>query len=173
MQDATGPAALAQHPVQPHDLVLLCRRAGDSQVSIPVFPHRAAANAAFKADKKRRTTKGIVIDEAANMSRADLNRVWGNSLLPCCLAGDNKQLQPVVLAKENVKDSSGNPVNRHPADGSLSALVVLKGCGWGVYRLRGSEEEKEEESQNVLKWREREGEGEKKEDCRLQASNLS
>jgi hypothetical protein len=84
---------------------------------------------------KRRTAKGIVIDEAANMSRADLNRVWGNSLLPCFLAGDDKQLQPVVLAEEKVKDSSGNPVNRHPADGSLSPLLVLKGCGWGVYRM--------------------------------------
>lgn len=39
---------------------------------------------------KNNAAKGIAVDEAGNMSRPDLYSVWGNTLLPLVLAGDDK-----------------------------------------------------------------------------------
>ncbi|KAG7128172.1 putative ATP-dependent helicase like protein [Verticillium longisporum] len=79
--------------------------------------------------------RGIAIDEAANMTRADLACVWGNSLLPCFLAGDEKQLPPAVMTGDE-QDSEGNLIHRFVADGKLSALEYLMGTGLPVYRLK-------------------------------------
>ncbi|SCV38782.1 uncharacterized protein FFFS_05971 [Fusarium fujikuroi] len=78
--------------------------------------------------------RGIAIDEAGNITRADLCSVWGNTLLPCLLAGDEKQLAPVVMTLEDEKD--GIYVNRFGPDGVISPLEFIKGMGWPVYRLR-------------------------------------
>ncbi|XEU95360.1 hypothetical protein FSHL1_000644 [Fusarium sambucinum] len=77
---------------------------------------------------------GIAIDEAGNMTRADLCSVWGNTLRPCLLAGDEKQLAPVVMTLADEED--GNYVNRFGPDGVTSPLEFIKGMGWPVYRLR-------------------------------------
>ncbi|QPC72579.1 hypothetical protein HYE68_003331 [Fusarium pseudograminearum] len=43
--------------------------------------------------------RGVAIDEAGNMSRANLCSVWGNTLRPCLLSGDEKHLAPVVMGQ--------------------------------------------------------------------------
>ncbi|RGP79023.1 DNA helicase [Fusarium longipes] len=40
---------------------------------------------------------GFTVDEAANMTRPDLYCVWGNTLSPCFIFGDPKQLPPAVM----------------------------------------------------------------------------
>ncbi|KAJ4131673.1 hypothetical protein NW768_005866 [Fusarium equiseti] len=79
-------------------------------------------------------TRGIAIDEAGNMTRADLFSVWGNTLLPCLLAGDEKQLALVVMTLIDKED--GNYANRFGPDGVTSPLEFIKGMGWPIYRLR-------------------------------------
>ncbi|KAF6844685.1 DNA helicase [Colletotrichum musicola] len=54
---------------------------------------------------KSSAIKGIVVDEAANMQRGDLFCLWGNTLLPCFLGRDPKQLPPTVMSEtEKVMD---------------------------------------------------------------------
>lgn len=66
--------------------------------------------------------RGIAVDEAANMSRPDLCSVWGNTLLPCLLGGDDKQLQPAVMTATQA-DENGNLYQRHHGDGLISPLL--------------------------------------------------
>ncbi|PNP57213.1 hypothetical protein THARTR1_02743 [Trichoderma harzianum] len=74
------------------------------------------------------------------MSRPDLYRVWGNTLLPYLLGGDDMQLPPTVMTKdekdEDEKDEDGHHRNRLGADGTLSALEFFRASGWPIYRLR-------------------------------------
>ncbi|KAM0218236.1 hypothetical protein ACHAQI_001423 [Fusarium lateritium] len=84
---------------------------------------------------RTKSARAIAIDEAGNMNRGDLCSIWGNTLLPCLLAGDEKQLAPVVTTFEDI-DASGNSINRFGPDGKISALEFIKGTGWPVYRLR-------------------------------------
>ncbi|KAL6407074.1 uncharacterized protein AUP68_09900 [Ilyonectria robusta] len=44
------------------------------------------------ANWKNKVARGISVDEAASINRPDLYAVWGNTFLPCLLAGDEKQL---------------------------------------------------------------------------------
>ncbi|KAF7554912.1 hypothetical protein G7Z17_g2536 [Cylindrodendrum hubeiense] len=83
----------------------------------------------------KRTAKAVAVDEAANMVRADLAIVWGNTLLPCFLAGDPKQLPPTILTVTQ-KDILGNYLNRLPQDGKISPLEFFQAGGVPVYRLR-------------------------------------
>lgn len=86
--------------------------------------------------------KGIAVDEAANMTRPDLYSSWGNTLLPCALAGDDKQLPPAIITGNEPWefDKDGKTIlshhNRFTADGRISPLEFLKGAGFPVYRLR-------------------------------------
>jgi hypothetical protein len=80
------------------------------------------------------TAEGIAVDEAASMNRADLACVWGNTLLPCLLSGDPKQLPPTMITGDE-KDNLGNFINRFVADGKISGLLFLEGAGIPVYRL--------------------------------------
>lgn len=84
---------------------------------------------------KNRKAQGIAVDEAANITRPDLYCVWGNTLIPCLLAGDDKQLAPTVMTFDE-KDSEGNFVNRLGEQGKISPLEWFKATGWSVYRLR-------------------------------------
>ncbi|KAM0325796.1 hypothetical protein ACHAQA_007098 [Verticillium albo-atrum] len=84
---------------------------------------------------KNGQAEGIAIDEAANMHRADLYSVWGNTLLPAFLIGDPKQLAPAVLTK-GVADADGNFFNRLVHDGGISALGFLQASGIPVFRLK-------------------------------------
>ncbi|KPM37738.1 hypothetical protein AK830_g8828 [Neonectria ditissima] len=96
--------------------------------------------AATENDKELRHWKttlarGVAVDEAANMNRADLYCVWGNTLLPCFLFGDPKQLPPTVMTFKD-KDATGNFVNRFANDGKVSPLVFFQATGIPVYRLK-------------------------------------
>ncbi|KAF5670263.1 DNA helicase [Fusarium circinatum] len=85
----------------------------------------------WKAD----IAKGLAVDEAGNMHRADLYGLWGNTLLPCLLAGDPRQLTPTVMTT-NEEDAAGNPLNRFAEDGLLSPLAFFVATGIPVYRLK-------------------------------------
>lgn len=102
---------------------------------------------------KNSVARGVAIDEAASMHRADLYCVWGNTLLPCFLFGDPKQLPPAVITNSEKHkvvlprdddgdidmDSKQEPVsflNRFALDGKISALQYLQSHGLPVYRLK-------------------------------------
>ncbi|KAH6981194.1 AAA domain-containing protein [Ilyonectria sp. MPI-CAGE-AT-0026] len=84
---------------------------------------------------KNEHARGIAIDEAANISRPDLYTVWGNTLLPCLMAGDEMQLSPTMMTMGD-KDAGGNLLNRLGNEGKISPLSFLKATGWPIYRLR-------------------------------------
>ncbi|KAK0710984.1 P-loop containing nucleoside triphosphate hydrolase protein [Lasiosphaeris hirsuta] len=70
--------------------------------------------------------RGIVIDEAGCMNRADLYSIWGNTLRPLFMAGDIMQLRPAFFERRN----------QLKADAQMSALEFFQGAGFPVYRLR-------------------------------------
>ncbi|KAM0186963.1 hypothetical protein ACHAPI_011470 [Fusarium lateritium] len=78
---------------------------------------------------------GLAVDEAGNMNRADLYGLWGNTLLPCFLIGDPRQLPPTVMTS-NEKDAAGNLFNRFAAEGLVSPMAFLQATGVPVYRLK-------------------------------------
>ncbi|KAH8894849.1 hypothetical protein GQ53DRAFT_820525 [Thozetella sp. PMI_491] len=83
----------------------------------------------------RKVAKGIAVDEAGCMHRADLLAVWGNTLLPLWLAGDILQLPPAVMELAT-KDVEGRYLNRFGPNTKISALGFLQASGLPVYRLR-------------------------------------
>ncbi|KAM5349632.1 hypothetical protein ACJ41O_006137 [Fusarium nematophilum] len=85
---------------------------------------------------KNDLARGVAIDEAANMSRADLYCVWGNTLMPCFLFGDPKQLPPTVMTLNDKEKGTDNYVNRLGKDAKISALQFLQATGYPVYRLK-------------------------------------
>ncbi|VUC28144.1 unnamed protein product [Clonostachys rosea] len=80
--------------------------------------------------------KGVAVDEAGFISRPDLDCVWGNTLLPCILAGDERQFQPLVRTSMQRQDSVGRTLNWHAADGDMSPMNFFKITGVAVYVLR-------------------------------------
>lgn len=81
------------------------------------------------------TAQGIAVDEAASMNRPDLLCVWGNTCLPCLLAGDELNQTPTVMIWKRT-DNAGNSLNRFGADGKISLIHHFKSMGWPIYRLR-------------------------------------
>ncbi|EHK51133.1 hypothetical protein TRIATDRAFT_772, partial [Trichoderma atroviride IMI 206040] len=88
----------------------------------------------FKAWKEK--AKGIAVDEAGNISRPDLYCVWGNTLLPCAMGGDDRQFAPSNQTREDEMDSDGNHLNRFGGDARISALEFFRASGWPTFRLR-------------------------------------
>ncbi|KEZ43961.1 hypothetical protein SAPIO_CDS4166 [Scedosporium apiospermum] len=84
---------------------------------------------------KGETARGVAVDEAANMNRADLACVWGNTLLPCLLGGDPRQLPPTIMTGHE-KDSTGHFIHRLADDGKISPLAFFQATGMPVFRLR-------------------------------------
>ncbi|UKZ57243.1 hypothetical protein TrVGV298_011096 [Trichoderma virens] len=84
---------------------------------------------------KQERAKGIAVDEAGNINRPDLYRVWGNTLLPCLMGGDDLQLPPTVMTVDE-KDEEGHHRNRLAQDGKISALEFFRASGWPIFRLR-------------------------------------
>ncbi|KAK5991590.1 hypothetical protein PT974_09875 [Cladobotryum mycophilum] len=72
---------------------------------------------------KNNLAKGVAIDDAATMNRADLYCVWGNTLLPCFLFGE--QLPPTVITAGE-QDADGNFVNRFARSSHISALLFFR-----------------------------------------------
>lgn len=77
--------------------------------------------------------RAVAVDEAGNVSRADLCCVWGNTLLPCLLGGDDNQLRPAVMMVLQ-GPSEGVFYQRHVEDGLLSPLALFKISGVPVHR---------------------------------------
>ncbi|KAH6854035.1 P-loop containing nucleoside triphosphate hydrolase protein [Chaetomium sp. MPI-CAGE-AT-0009] len=98
-------------------------------------PAQAASHGSDYADWVERTARGVLIDEAANMHRADVGCVWGNDGLPCFFGGDPCQLPPTVMTGQE-KDLDGNFYNRVANNGGISPLTFLQASGLPVYRLR-------------------------------------
>ncbi|KAL7892380.1 P-loop containing nucleoside triphosphate hydrolase protein [Trichoderma sp. SZMC 28014] len=88
----------------------------------------------FKTWKEN--ANGIAVDEAGNMSRPDLYCVWGNTLRPCAMGGDDRQFAPANMTREDEVDSDGNHLNRFGGDARISALEFFRASGWPVFRLR-------------------------------------
>lgn len=82
---------------------------------------------------KEHVARGIVVDEAGSMNRCDLADVWGNTLLPCLLGGDPRQLPPTVMTRGQ-SDSLGNLYNRLPDDGAISPMLFFQCSGLPVHR---------------------------------------
>ncbi|KAL7931497.1 P-loop containing nucleoside triphosphate hydrolase protein [Trichoderma chlorosporum] len=83
---------------------------------------------------KEESARGIAVDEAGNISRPELYSAWGNTLLPCLLSGDEKQLRPNIMTM-NEQDPD-NARNRFAPDGLMSPLEFFTSTGWPIYRLR-------------------------------------
>lgn len=84
---------------------------------------------------KNELAKGIAVDDAGSISRPDLYSVWGNTLVPCFLAGDDCQIPPAVEGFE-IKNKGDNYINRLGQNGRISPLAFLEASGWPVLRLR-------------------------------------
>ncbi|KAH7316633.1 P-loop containing nucleoside triphosphate hydrolase protein [Stachybotrys elegans] len=94
----------------------------------------ASANSKEYLEWKQRLARGLVVDEAANMNRADFLCVWGNTLLPCFLFGDPMQLPPIVTTNKE-KATLGYYINRFAEHGAISILDAFQASGIPVYRL--------------------------------------
>jgi len=66
---------------------------------------------------------------------ADLYQIWGNRLPPRIMAGDIKQLTPVVLTYRE-EEESGGFANRFAFNGEMSALTFFYGMGMPTWRQR-------------------------------------
>jgi hypothetical protein len=80
--------------------------------------------------------RGLIVDDAAAMHRADLYEVWGNVLTPCVLSGDLDQLGPVMLINHQDTDQEGNLRSRFSGDTRISSFEFFQGVGIPVLRLR-------------------------------------
>ncbi|KAM0436628.1 hypothetical protein ACHAPT_002336 [Fusarium lateritium] len=78
--------------------------------------------------------RGVAVDEAGCINRPDLYCIWGNTLLPCLMAGDDKQLPPTVMTLHE-RDTEGNFYNRLGQHAGISPLLFFKTMGWPIYHL--------------------------------------
>ncbi|KAM0201621.1 hypothetical protein ACHAPI_001667 [Fusarium lateritium] len=85
---------------------------------------------------KVKHARGVAIDEAACMSRGDLCCVWGNTLMPCFLFGDPRQLPPTVMTVTDRVPNTDHYLNRFSNYGEVSAMGALLTSGLPVYRLK-------------------------------------
>ncbi|KAJ4246496.1 hypothetical protein NW757_009545 [Fusarium falciforme] len=97
------------------------------EVADIVYATPAQSCGKFYREWKNTKAKGFAIDEAANMTRPDLYSLWGNSMMPCILAGDEKQLPPAVITLDE-KDGQGNAINRLGRDAKISPLEWDAAC---------------------------------------------
>jgi len=83
---------------------------------------------------KNAVARGVAVDEAACMHRADLYCVWGNTLMPLMMGGDPKQLAPTIMTG-NEKDDEEYYYHVFVQDGKISALEYFQAMGMPVHRL--------------------------------------
>ncbi|CAG9982145.1 unnamed protein product, partial [Clonostachys byssicola] len=85
---------------------------------------------------KLEQARGFAIDEAACMSRPDFYSVWGNTMMPCVMAGDRLQLDVSVRSfNDAISYSDGVYRNRHGPDARISIMEFLQASGWPIFRL--------------------------------------
>lgn len=83
---------------------------------------------------KLKHARGVAIGEAACLSRGDLCCVWGNTLLPCFLFGDPRQLPPTAMNVTDKAPIRSHYLNRFSNYNKVSAMRVLIASGLPVYR---------------------------------------
>lgn len=76
--------------------------------------------------------KIVGVDESAGMHKADLCSIWGNTLRPLILAGDDT-LRPVM--EYDNRDLAHNYPNRFGPAGRISALASLLAQGLPCFRM--------------------------------------
>jgi hypothetical protein len=113
-------------------LMMMLTESADIVCTTPSLAHTEDHLRRWKLERAR----GVAIDEAGGMSRGDLYSIWGNTLLPCLLAG-NEEFVPLELKSYHDRDVNGNMRNRFGDDARKSALEFLTTTGWPVYRVRG------------------------------------
>lgn len=79
-----------------------------------------------------RICSAVVLDEAGAMCLGDAEIVRGNTLRPCVMAGDEKQLPPVLISARD-RAANRQPRNRFAHAGQISALEFMKRSGWPVF----------------------------------------
>ncbi|KAH7205902.1 hypothetical protein DER44DRAFT_884002 [Fusarium oxysporum] len=112
-------------------LMTMLTESADIVCTTPSLAHTEDHLRSWKLERAR----GVAIDEAGGMSRGDLYSIWGNTLLPCLLAG-NEEFVPLELKSYHDRDVNGNMRNRFGDDARKSALEFLTATGWPVYRVR-------------------------------------
>ncbi|CAI6027975.1 unnamed protein product [Clonostachys chloroleuca] len=85
---------------------------------------------------KREQARGFAIDEAACMTRPDFYSVWGNTMMPCVMAGDHLQLDPNPAVRPLTDEiADGVCRNRHEHNAKISIMEFLQASGWPVFRM--------------------------------------
>lgn len=79
--------------------------------------------------------RGVVLDEAACMSRNDALQVWGNTMTPLIMGGDHKQLRPAVMTGRE-QDGENNYLHHLVNDGKISFMEFMQGTRFPVHRLQ-------------------------------------
>lgn len=102
-----------------HDISRLMKLVVDCANFVVVTPIMSASQPyeSFNCWK----AKAVLFDEAAGMHRADGLLVYGNSIRPAVIFGDEKQLPPVLLSMGDRRDD-GTAVNRFEQDAKISWL---------------------------------------------------
>lgn len=97
----------------------------------------------------------VILDEAGAMCMGDAELVRGNTMKPCILGGDYKQLPPVIMSARDVELAPptlsnsrstamqsardrrrlGKPRNRFAQYGEVSTLEYLGRSGWPIFPL--------------------------------------
>ncbi|KAH6695095.1 hypothetical protein F5X68DRAFT_257833 [Plectosphaerella plurivora] len=135
------------HPKALHDIRIDVRSRGDL-VAIRAWaaqkPERAELPLGSSLDTLRELMRrvvdaadekmacGLAVDDASKMSRTDLLGAWGNRLAPCFLAGDTKQVSPVIAGTG--RGTNGLYTSRRTGDGQISLLELFEFSGMPVYR---------------------------------------
>jgi hypothetical protein len=83
---------------------------------------------------KLKHARGVAIDGAARLSCGDLYCVWGNTLLPCFLFGDPRQLPPSAANVTDKAPIRTQYLNRFSNYNKVSAVRALIASGLPVYR---------------------------------------
>lgn len=87
---------------------------------------------------KEQNAQGIVVDEAGSISRLDLYSVWGNTLLPCLLGGDDQQLLHLWSRQHHRQPQHRPNLGKLPQDKVPTAEIGACQCSaGGVYTLPG------------------------------------
>jgi len=77
--------------------------------------------------------KGIILDEAGAMWQADALLVWGRGCRPCAMAGDPRQLPPVVMSHNEFR--KGKCENAFSDLARVSQLEQVRRSGWPCFVL--------------------------------------
>ncbi len=103
-------------------------------VDILCLTPAATEKHSYYREWKTERARGVLVDEAGNIQKADLYTVWGNTLLPCFLCGDIQQTPPITLTIRERDEKGFHNIYCH--NGRISPLFSFQVMGWPVYTLK-------------------------------------